>query len=178
VKPTWILVATAVGILLMFANKTNAATGNFDLSQFNEDFDPANVQRLNRVYQELLTRGLSAQQIQILLSQILLETGLFTQNPNLNNVDNLNNYAGITSHGNFKNPNGMYARYPSVSDFVSDYLNLLDNSYDALSASSVSEFNNDLLYNNPNGSYYARSGASNYLSNLNYYYNLLSSVSI
>lgn len=99
-----------------------------------------------------------------MLCQILQETGLFTSNPNYNATDNDLNYAGISSGGNLK-------QYNSISDFVTDYIRVLNLPPNTpIDATSITDFNTRLKANG----YYTDS-ATTYGNNLNAYYNILQS---
>ncbi|MES2219176.1 MAG: hypothetical protein V4501_12295 [Pseudomonadota bacterium] len=148
---------------MIFSGFKSKSGGSFDLEGLDK-YGADNVERLNLVYQELLTRGLSDLQIQLILSQLLHETGLFTNVPNLKNVDQLKNYAGITR-------NGSYVKYSNISDFVDDYLHVLDRGSYPLEATSVEDFNSRLVNNH----YYTDNWLT-YENALKKYFSLLETV--
>lgn len=151
-------------LLLLFlgakAGTTNAA-GDLDLSQLTDD--QSDLNRLNSLYSELLSRGLSNLQILFMLSQILFESGLLTNVANYPLI-NQNNYAGLTA------TSGGYASYNSISDFVTAYLGFLTKGSNPLGASNLTDFNNRLVSNG-----YYTEDAGIYYNGLLKYYNLLSS---
>lgn len=168
----------AVALLLLFKSKANAApTGNFNLDSLDEP--NANLQALDKLYNALTSaqdpntgQSLSDVQIQLLLSQALLETGLFTDSPNWTLV-NGNNYGGIVAHGSFPaNANGRFAAYPDVSTFVTDWLRVLSKGPQPLEADNVSDFNTRLQATG----YYGSDDPTTYSNNLQYYFNLLGNV--
>ena len=128
--------------------------------------------RLTKLYLAMQGKGLTALQIQLMLSQALFETGLFTQAPNFHNMDVLNNYAGIT--GNSRYPAGAgsgYAQYPSLDAFVDDWIGLISSSNDPIDATSVTDFVTRLRENG----YYTDS-IQNYGNGVATYFNLLNSI--
>lgn len=176
---TMIIFGCAALLLVFISSNSSASNLNnatFDLSVFDSQFDPANVNRLNNLFIALLNatdpntgQPLSTLQIQLMLSQALHETGLFTDVANLNLVDNYNNFAGINGNSYFSaGPNGVYAQYPTISAFVGDWLRVLSMGTNPVGAASTSDFVNRLKSNN-----YFTDTTANYLNNVNYYYNLL-----
>lgn len=156
-------------LLLVTSQDTAAATGALNLSSligYNQYATADAVGRLNAIYAELASRGYSTEQILWMLSQILLETGLFTSVANYNRM-NQNNYAGLTDGSN-------YLSFNSIADFCDAYIQFLSKRSNPLGAASLSDFNNRLLTIGPNGSPYYTSSPATYLANLQYYYNLLS----
>jgi hypothetical protein len=151
----------AGGILLLLLVSKRA--GAVDLSSLNDQFDAGRVARLQGVANELSARGITGDTLKFLLAQILVETGLFTNVANMNAVDNLNNYAGISS-------NGQLRAYGTISDFVDDYLRVLNlpNNY-PIQATDINDFNARLKANG-----YYEDSATTYGNNLVYYFNLLS----
>lgn len=171
----YVLIGAGILALLLLASSSNASTagGNLDISSLSNDYGADSVQRLNNLYAVLLQKGLTDQQILFMLSQALQETGLFTDSPNLYNVDTLHNYAGITTdRGYGVGATGLYAKYPNISTFVDDWITILNYNNDPFDASSISDYNNRLKANG----YYTDS-AGTYGSNLTYYYNLLNNTS-
>lgn len=164
-KPNSIAIMAGIALLFIIASKANAApAGNLQLSQLTSD--PDDLNRLNALYTALLNAGLTDQQILFCLSQILHESGLFTNVANYN-LMNQNNYAGLTT------TSGGYASYNSVGDFVDAYLGFLTKNNNPLGATSLTDFNNRLVANN----YYVPNDpatAAAYLADLQRYYNLLS----
>ena len=185
-----IIAAAAVGLYIIFNNSASAAPGTanqsgfFDLSQFNDSYGADNVQRLADLYNVLLSVndpnnnfGLSITQQQLLLSQALLESGLFTSNPNYNLVDNFHNYTGIKGNSQYPAaPGSQYVAYPDIPAYVGDWLRVLslDRGQGApLEAITVADFARRL---NANG--YFTSSPTIYQSNLQSYYNQLNNVAV
>lgn len=160
-----IWVGAGVLLLLLLSKSAGAQpTGDLNLSSLSDDYGSDAVGRLNAIYSELLTRGYSDQQILFMLSQILFETGLFTDQANYP-LMNKNNYAGLTNVGD------GYASYNSISDFVDAYIGFLTKNNDPLGANSLADFNNRLANN-----HYYTENTSVYYNGLLGYYNLLNSV--
>ncbi len=159
---TWLYVGGGVLLLLLLSNKANAKNVNLDL--LTGRFDADDIDRLQKVQNALAQRGLSTQQIKMLLSQVLQETGIFTaSNANYHATDQLNNYAGIS------NANGSLRSYNTIDDFVTDYLRVLNlPSHYPIQAVDIVDFNNRLKANG-----YYTDNKNTYGNNLNYYYNLL-----
>jgi hypothetical protein len=158
--------ALAVGFFLL-SSFTGSATGPIDLSSLTNSYDPALVQRLQNLQSALSAAGLNSMQIQLMLSQSLLETGLFTSVWNQNATDNLNNWAGIS------NADGSLKSYASLSAFVADYIPLLQKGADPIDATSTTDFVNR-LYTNCYTGCPPQTPQSQYLANINLYYNMLS----
>lgn len=156
------LLAGAAAVLLILTS-AKSASGPVDLSSLQGSFDADKIQRLQNVENALSGFGLTTEQMKYLLSQILQETGLFTDVWNQHATDDLNNYAGIS-------PGGTLKAYPDLNSFATDYIRVLSlpNSYPIL-AVSIDDFNNRLKANG----YYTDSSGT-YGANLDYYYNLLS----
>lgn len=149
-----------VAFLLITKNASGASV--YDLSYLDSGFDSSDVNRLQALADELVGRGLSDQQIRFMLSQALHETGLFTDSPNYNAVDNKHNFAGISR-------NGSISIYGSISDFVTDWLRVLNlGPNHPIEATSISDFASRLKSNG-----YYEDSLSNYSAAINYYYNLL-----
>jgi flagellar motor component MotA len=167
-KGNTLLIVGGAALLLLLLSNTGAAaatTGVLNISSligYNTYATQDAINRLNSIYQELQSRGLTTMQILFALSQVLFESGLFTDVANYTRM-NLNNYAGLTVVG------GGYASYNSISDFVDAYLGFLTKGSNPLGASSITDFNNRLQQNG----YYTENPAV-YLNALNAYYNLLS----
>lgn len=160
----FILIGAGILVLMLYSGSAsaNTANGDLDLSSLQGDYGSDAVNRLNSIYGELLSRGYSTQQIMFMLSQILFESGMFTDSGGNFGLMNQNNYAGLTVVG------GGYASYPSVSAFVDAYLGFMTKGSDPVDASSLSDFNNRLVQNH----YYTENPAV-YLNGLQGYYNLL-----
>lgn len=152
-------------VLFLKSTISTAAVSTFDLSSFNDTYGSDNVARLQTVLNALAQAGYSGLVLQMMLSQILQETGLFTSNPNYNATDNDNNYAGISSGGSLK-------AYNSVNDFVTDYVRVLSlGSNPPIQATDIVDFNNRLKANG----YYTDSQTT-YGNNLITYFNLLNQI--
>lgn len=163
-SPNLIYIGAGVLALILILKSTGSSAATYsglDLSYLS-DYGSDDVSRLQSVENELASRGLSDLQIKMMLAQILQETGIFTDQANYNAVDNLHNFAGISSNGHLR-------AYNSVSDFVDDYLRVLNlGGNPPLEAGSIADFNNRLKANG----YYTDSKTT-YGNNLNYYFNLL-----
>lgn len=151
--------------ILALASKTasGAASGNLDISYFSDQYGSDVAARISALYSELLSRGLTNQQILFALSQMLQESGLLTDMANYNLMDN-NNYAGLTT------TSGGYAAYNSISAFIDAYLGFVTKGSDPIAAGSLSDFNNRLVAN-----HYYTANPADYLKRLTSYYNLLNS---
>lgn len=149
-------------LLLLIANQAQAAPqGDINFSDLpSADVDSAR-QVLQPVETEMINRGYSTQQILYMLSQILFETGLFTDQANWYRINQWN-LAGLTNVG------GGYASFNSPSDFMDSYEGFLTKGSNPIGASSLSDFNNRLVANH----YYTENPAV-YLNGLQSYYNLL-----
>lgn len=166
-KTNGILVAGAVllGLLLLSKNSdAETPAGSLNLGDLSGRYGQDAINRLNALYAEFLSRGYSDQQILFMLSQILFESGLFTDVANYS-LMNKNNYAGLT------NVAGGYASYNSISDFVDAYEGFLSKGYDPLDASNLTDFNNRLVKNH----YYTEEPGV-YYNGLLSYYNLLNNL--
>ena len=117
--------------------------------------------RINALVNEMIARGYSLLQIELMLSQILFETGMLTSDANIH-LMNQNNYAGLTTTG------GDYAAYNSISDFMDAYAGFLTKGANPLGATSLTDFNNRLIANH----YYTENPAV-YLNGLQGYFNAL-----
>lgn len=152
-------------VLFLKSNSGASASSSFDISSLSGTYGSDNVSRLQNVLNGLAAAGYSGLTLQLMLSQILQETGLFTSNPNYNATDNDNNYAGISSGGSLK-------RYNSISDFVSDYISVLSQSPNyPIQATSVTDFNNRLKANG-----YYEDSQTTYGNNLATYFNILNQI--
>jgi hypothetical protein len=162
---SFVWIGAAVLLALVFSTKSaaaNTANGDLDLSSLSDAYGQDAVNRLNSIYAELLSRGYSTQQILFMLSQILHESGLFTDVANYG-LMNQNNYAGLTV------TSGGYASFPNISAFVDAYEGFMTKWSDPIGATSLTDFNNRLVANG----YYTANPAA-YLNSLQVYYNLLS----
>jgi hypothetical protein len=149
-------------LLLMKANTGSAASSTFNLSSFNGSYGSNNTARLQNALNALAAQNLSSLQLQMMLAQVLQETGLFTDSPNYNATDNDNNYSGISSGGSLK-------QYGSANDWATDYIRVLSmGNNPPINATNISDFNTYLYANG----YYTDSPTT-YGNNLTYYFNLL-----
>lgn len=168
-------IALILGFTAFFVN--SGAQGSFlNFSALVTDgYDQDDVNTLQGLYNAIVSYGgLSQQQILFMLSQALVETGLFTDVANYNLIQNYNNYAGIKGPSDGGYPAGAngFAVYPSVNDFVSDWVEYLTKKNNPLGATSLTDFNNRLAANG----FYGNDSPTLYLSNLNTWYNLLNSI--
>lgn len=170
----WLLTG-AVVLFFLYRNDFITLPSNaiFDLSQLDNQYGAQNVQRLTNLYYVVSNSvdpvtglSLTAFQQQLLLAQALQESGLFTDNPNYKNVDQLNNYAGITRNGN-------YVSYPNLKSFVTDWLNILSTNNQPIEAITVPDFVTRLKANN-----YFTDNINTYMSNVQTYYNILNNVAV
>lgn len=157
-----LLLAAGVLTFAMLTSGTASPNGEINLSSLISAYGSDSINRLNAIYSAMLNNGWTTQQCLFGLSQVLHESGLFTDQGNYS-LMNQNNYAGLT------NVNGGYASYSSVQDFVNHYENFLTKGSDPLGASSLIDFNNRLVANH----YYTDSPVT-YLNDMQNYYNLLS----
>lgn len=163
-------IVAGVGLLLwLFLSSAAPGSGYFDLSSLIAIYGADKVQRLQNLYQSMQGKGLTNLQIQLMLSQALFETGLFTDSPNYGLMDNNNNFAGIKVNSRYPNSSNGYAQYPSLDDFVNDWILVLGFNNEPINASGVDDFNARLKENG----YYSASQTT-YDNGLWKYYNLLS----
>lgn len=162
-KGSQLAIIGGLALLLVFiAGGASANNTTVDLSSLSDTYGAGNVQRLQNLLNALGAAGLTSEQIRYMLSQALVETGLFTSNPNYNATDNDNNFAGISSGGNLK-------AYSNINAFVSDWINVLSQSPNyPIQATSITDFNNRLKANG-----YYTDDINTYGNNLTLYYNLL-----
>jgi hypothetical protein len=174
--------AGILALLLISTQKTSATASkiimddgqSFDFSELVNSYGPDKVNRLSRLFMAMQNKGLSRLQIQLMLAQALWETGLFTDAPNYNNMDNLNNFAGIGGNSRYSAlPGQRYANYPSLNDFVNDWIYILNFGTSPIDASSVNEFVNRLKQNG-----YFEDNTTNYVFGVNTYYNLLDKITV
>lgn len=158
-KPGTVIIL-GIGALVVLSAFKGGNNSVIDLTGLTND--SADLQRLNSVYNALQAAGLTNQQIHYSMAQILVETGILTDQANYTAMDGRNNYAGLTNVG------GGYAVYNSIQDFVTAYIGFLSKGSNPLGATSLTDFNNRLVANH----YYTDSPVT-YGNNLNYYYNLL-----
>lgn len=162
-KGQQIVIYGGIIVLFMLLSGFAKSSGAVDLSGLIAQYGSDNVQRLQNVTNVLSTSGLSVEQLKYLLAQILVETGLFTGNPNYHATDTLNNFAGIS------NSDGSLKQYASINDFVTDYLRILNKApFYPIEAITVDDFNARLK-----GNHYYTDSETTYGNNLNYYYSLL-----
>lgn len=175
-----LLLLAVFGVLMYFTSNTVTIPANatFDLTQLTATYGADSINALLNLYTAILNTNdpitgspLSSLQQQLLLSQAIHETGLFTSNPNWKNINSDNNYAGITAHGSYQGDASGYAVYPSIQSFVNDWLNILSNGSQPLEAVSISDFASRLKSNG----YYTDS-LSNYQNALQSNANILNQV--
>jgi flagellum-specific peptidoglycan hydrolase FlgJ len=162
VNPLYIIGAAVLTFMLISKKGSAATYDGIDLSSLS-DYGSDDVQRLQNLANELATRGLTDLQIKMMLAQALQETGIFTDSSaNYHAVDAYHNYAGI-SHG------GTLTAYNSISDFVDDWIRILNfGPARPIDATNILDFNSRLKQNG----YYTDS-ITTYGNNLKYYFNLL-----
>lgn len=179
------LIGGAIALYFIFkpgmsaAAATNAAPDGaaFDLSALN--YPPDSVQALQNLYDVLAYQvnpdnggPLTTLQTQLMLSQALQETGLFTPSPNWSAIG-VNNFAGIMPNGNYPAGNGTrLANYPDIPTFTQKWLSLLTQNNDPLQATTVNDFINRLLANG----YIVQGDVASYQTGMPVYFNLLTSV--
>ena len=169
------LVILAFVLLSNKASAADSASSNFDFTDLVNIYGEDKVNRLKNLYTAIVNSGLDLSdfQIQILLAQALHESGLFTDAVNLNNIDQLNNWAGIKSGSYGKSRNGgTYAYYSSLTDFVNNWYQLLSDD-GAMDATSVSGFTAALK-----DAHYFTDSLSNYTRDVQHWYNVLNNVSL
>lgn len=144
---------------------------SFDISSLPYSADK--IARLARLYLAMQGRGLSRLQVQLMLSQALFETGLFTDSPNYNNMDALNNYAGIMGSSRYPaRPGSPYAYYPALTDFVGDWLTVLSFNNEPINATGPNDFVARLKENG-----YFTASSTTYGNGVNTYFDMLNSIS-
>lgn len=155
-----ILLAVGAGVLLM----SMASGPSVDLSFLQGQYDSDDIARLQRAANALAAQGVTGDTLNYLLSQVLVETGIFTtSNQNYVATDTRNNFSGIT------NSDGTFRFYSSAGDWAADYLAVLGHGpYYPIQATSITDFNNRLKQNG-----YYTDNQTTYGNNLNYYYNIL-----
>jgi hypothetical protein len=158
-----VVIGLGIAALLLFMSMSSNNT-EVDLSSLNDSYGADKVARLQTLLNALSGRGLTHQQILFLLSQALVETGLFNDYYNANAVENDNNYAGLSSGGSL-------VVYPTVSAFVDAWLSpvYLDKGSYPLQATSIDDYAVRLKTNG-----YFTDDLYTYQYNLEQYYNLLS----
>jgi hypothetical protein len=157
----FIWIAIGVGVLLLISN-TASATPLIPLTSLSDQYGADAVNRLQSIENQLQQRGLTAQQIKFALSQILFESGLFTDVANYP-LMNQNNYAGLTT------TSGGYASYNSIADFTDAYLGFLTKGAAPIDAMSLTDFNSRLVAN-----HYYTENPEIYYNGLLTWYNVLS----
>jgi len=164
---TLLIVGAGILLLLMLSSFSNMS--NYDFSALAATYGDDKAQRLSNLAAVLQTKGLSDLQIRLMLSQALHETGLFTDNPNYNLMDNNNNYAGIMKNSRYPNSTNAYAQYPTLDDFVNDWIVVLSMNNQPINASSPDDFVTRLKNNG-----YFTDAYATYDNAVNNYYNLIS----
>jgi hypothetical protein len=178
-KIIWI--GAGILALVLLSNSNSSATASkiimddgtsFDFSELTNTYGPDKINRLSRLYMALQNKGLTRLQIQLMIAQALWETGLFTDTPNYNNMDNLNNFAGIGGNSRYSAlPGTRYAKYPSLDAFVDDWIYILNFNNEPINATSVTDFVSRLKNNN-----YFEDSTGNYFYGVSTYYNLLDQI--
>ncbi len=165
-----LLIVAAVA-LLWFVN-SNSASGaipgsSLDLGNLEATFvvSQDSLNRINSLYNAMVQNGLSNQQIYLMMSQILFESGMLTDVANYN-LMNQNNYGGLTV------TSGGYASYNSVNDFINAYIGFLTKGSNPLGATSLTDFVNR-LYTNCYTGCPPQTPQSQYFNGLNTYYKAL-----
>lgn len=177
----WLLSKKASGAV---PGGTGGYGGFFDFSGLADQYGQDNVNRLTQLAGILAVatdpntgQPLSQFQQQVMLSQALFESGLFTDVANLNNVDSFHNWTGIKGNSQYPAaPGSMYVDYPDLPSYVDDWMRVLSlelNGPAALEATSVTDFVNRLKTND-----YFEDNLDTYLNGINTYYNLLSGTTI
>ena len=170
----WLLTGAAI-LFFVYRNDFLPLPSNaiFDLSKLDSQYGAQNVQRLTNLYYVVSNsidpttgQALTAVQQQLLLAQALQESGLFTDNPNYKNVDQLNNYAGIAR-------NGDYVGYPDLKSFVNDWLDILSTNNQPIEAVTVPDFVTRLKANN-----YFTDNINTYMNNVQTYFNILNNTAV
>lgn len=181
-----VYVLIAIGLIAVLSSFGNA-NGVLNLAALDPDtYGQQNIQRLINLYNSILRASdpntgqpLSTNQQLLMLSQALVETGLFTASPNYNLMDNYNNFAGIKANSRYSaGSGGVFAAYPSLDAFVQDWLTVLNfnssGTGPAIEASTPDDFINHLLANG----YIVQGDLGAYSSALPAYYSLLSNTEV
>jgi hypothetical protein len=155
---------------------------NDTLSKLDSKYKAANVNSAETLLQALYdandpktNKSLTNLQQRLMLSQALQETGLFTSKPNYHLINDFNNYAGVrpgSKTKQYKVAGSGFAKYPSIADFVNDWLRVLSFDFGAgrpLDATTVTDFVNRLHVNQ----YFGQSDLPNYQKNVPFYFDLL-----
>lgn len=96
------------------SNADNAQSDMFDFTQL--DDEPDDLARINNMYSVLIQQGLTNLQVQLLLAQMFLETGILnTSGTNYTAIDQLNNWSGIGGTGHL-------VSFPDLQSFFNYYL--------------------------------------------------------
>lgn len=152
------------------------------LSSLDSKYGTSNVNYAQKLLQVLYdainpktNQPLTTLQQQLMLSQAMQESGLFTAKPNLKLVGTFNNYAGVKAgHANakYKTTGSPFAKYPSVTDFVNDWMRVLNFDFGAgapINATNAKDFVARLNVNQ----YFGQSDLAPYQKNVPYYFDLL-----
>lgn len=162
-----VIAIVGIGLLLMVGATSKAAAaaqgGFLSFDNLADQYGSQTTSILVSIYNELIIRGYTETQILFMLSQILFESGLFTDVANWRLIQQ-NNFAGLTR------VSGGYAAYNTISDFVDAYDGFLTKGADPLAASNLSDFNSRLVANH----YYTENPAV-YYNGLLHNYNVLTS---
>jgi hypothetical protein len=170
----WVLLLIGAGLFLAMSS-FSPANGMYDFDSLATTYGADNVAPIQNLYNILVNSAFTPLQVELLLSQALHETGLFTASPNWDNV-NANNLAGITPHGSFgTTPSGNYAAYPDLSTFVSDWTGpaVLNKGSFPLQATDVQDFAARLKSNG-----YFTDNLSTYSADLQQWFNVLQSAQL
>jgi hypothetical protein len=174
-----VILLFSVGALLYFATGNNL-TGDLNLQQLvGNGYDSGEVAQLQSLYNAMLANGtLSTQQMTYMLSQCLVESGLFTSAPSSfawadNNPANIQASPNATVPESYTG-SSRFVTYNNLNDFLTDYIRTLSWGAQPIAATSLNDFWNRLVTNNFFGTTNAQSStAQSYLANLTAYYNLL-----
>lgn len=134
-----------------------------------------------RVYAAIKSLNLTAKQNLFVMSQIMLETGIFSSRVKVFDLNN--NASGIyfsgsaaqlangATRGSLRpaSEGGNYANFKNLDDWAKEYLRVLNKGSFPLTANTITEFNEKLVENR----YYDIRGAAQYLKNLTFFYNFL-----
>lgn len=179
----WVAAAFAMIFFISASgNNTLPANALFNLNALSDTYGADNVERLIGLYLSIQAtpdpntgQPLNATQMGLLLSQALHESGLFTNSPNYNNIDNLHNFAGIKANSRYAAaPGSMYAYYPTIDNFSADWINnVLNHGAQPIEATSVPDFVNRLVAN-----HYFEDNQVTYQNDLQNYYNILQNIAV
>jgi hypothetical protein len=133
-----------------------------------------------KVLAALKTLNLSAKQLTFLMSQIMVETGVFSSRSTVFDLNN--NASGILytkSSGQLANratkgtprstsEGGNYAKFENLNDWAKEYFRVLNRKSMPLNANDINDFTNRLKENN-----YFTDSLETYKKNINFFYNFL-----